>query len=292
MSYIAVEGFDNASITGAMIFWRLSSGAHYARLLAELRANGVLSALHPAPPTPAAVLNRVLNDRYAGRNCLVRPLAKGTGYAIMPRLDVEGRPEFKTSWSVQISVAANKAVELTFSDDAPEAEITPVEDGVSVGLTKLGDNEMSSWMSQVVKHLQAVSMRESGGVYFIPAAHVETWRAINKSVRARCPGMQLYEVPVVRTEQAIEAVLESLTENIAKEVALASNHVEELETKRNGGTKIQQRSVDGVTQKLGELLQKVKRYEAVLGVGLEGLQKQVEAVQTQVGIAFLPAGGL
>ena len=109
MTYIAVEGFDNASITGAMIFWRLSSGAHYARLLAELRANGVQAALHPAPPTPAAVLSRVLNDRYAGRNCLVRPLAKGTGYAIMPRLDVEGRPEFKTSWSVQISVAANKA---------------------------------------------------------------------------------------------------------------------------------------------------------------------------------------
>lgn len=286
--YIAVEGFDNAAITGAMIFWRLSSGASYRKLLEELKANKVDAALHPAPPSPMAVLNRVLTQLYANRNCLIRPMgAKGSGYGVLPRTEVEARPEFKTAWTVSLSVSATKDVELTFSDDAPAAEIPRVSDALALGLTKLGDQELSSWMSQVVKHLQAVSMRESGGVYFIPAAHVETWRSINKSVRARCPGMQLYEVPVVRTAQAIEAVLESLTEAIAKETAEVSKASDELQTKRTGGTNVQQRSVDGMKSKLLALAGKVKRYEEVLGVGLENLQKQVEAVQTQVAETFL-----
>lgn len=294
MAFIAIQGFDEASITGAMIFWRLSSGARHQRLVSELKANGVAPALHPAPPSPTAVLSRVLNDLYAGRNCLIRPVGKKAGgYAVMPRRDdAGGRPEFKTDWSVEISVGANKAVDLSFSDDTPDAEIQRVQDAVSVGLLTLGDSEMSSWMSQVVKHLQAVSMRESGGVYFIPAAHVETWRAVNKSVRAKCPGMQLYEIPVVRTEQAIEAVLESLTDSIAKEVALVSAQSDDLDKKRNDGTKIQQRSIDGMKTKLMELTNKVKRYEGVLGVGLEKLQEQVESCHLQIAQTFMPSSGL
>lgn len=244
---------QDAGTTGAIVYWSLS-GDMIRDEFAEALEGAEISITVPECTKPTALRRAVHKavSTKAGRGYLARKHPKG-GYAIVSE-DVD--EDTDPTYEVLIHAHLGSDSRLVVEGDTSAVE----EFGTSLQLyfeffqSNLTHHEVSRMLTrQVLAKCQALSLRESGGFYFIPPSYVASWSALTKCV-AGVSDHVFHHIPAMTTGDGAAAIIASLVRNTRVAVAKASKALDtEDKATRERALKSLSRHVDKLTH-YGEVL--------------------------------------
>ena len=272
---------EDISTAGAIVWWKLSGSMSADRLREEWVAAGLEPARMPSTPTPQVAMRRAVAEQREARR-LVRSLERGKGYAIVD----ETAKGNELDYEVGLRIKLDQVGRLVFETDRGwDSAVRKVQEEIRDAFTRhqneMSSYDMSEWLVSVMARLDGVSLREAGGVYFVPAHQVAAWGTMRRAIGAASDTNKLYEVPALKSTDAIEAVLDAISDEARRE---ADQMERELEENGMGARAIETRIArcEGVTSK-------VQRYEGLLGRRLEDLQGRLEALRANLTVAMVKA---
>lgn len=271
MKIVAVEGMETA---GAITYWRLS-GELSAFILAEAWEDaGLDGKMLPAPVGPEKILRRTMMQ-LTSQHRLCRPLPSG-GYAIVDEASTDsGDLAYAVGLKARILESGDVAVEPSNHPDAPN-----VAEQYEQNKRMMTTGDVSGWLTHLIKKTNAVSLRESGGVYFVPRPQLDTWRTISKVLRAVSDHL-IYEIPALKTDEAVEAILAAVQAEAEREAA-------SLEEELAKGV-LTARALKGRTSKTEQILAKIQSYEQLLGRSMTEMRTRVEDLKASITVAIFQA---
>lgn len=254
---------------GAIVWWSLNGPTPHKVLHDEVIQ--LDASFAPAEVGKAVALRRACMDMVRRRQ-LCRPLNDRGAYAIV-RESVKGE-----EISHQVVCRVKLEMEnLVFSDGCEEPTKLQIRQGYELMLNHLQPEDVSVWLCSVVDKMEAVSLRPRGGIYFIPRHHMASWRALAGALKTTS-GHQLFEVPAMATDEAVEAILASLT----READVAASAFEAAIEESLG-----ERALNNRVEGCKSLQQKVRTYEALLGTNLDTLRERLVVLEGQLAAAAL-----
>lgn len=285
-------------IAGASVSWKLGEEIDHDELCQKLTAAGI--TMLPEPATPAAALLRVMTSLFQKRDQLVKPVpnpnrSKMPAYGVLPKEEsATKKVAFVESWACGLDKDGTSGeTSLFFSESAPQNSRDDVEVLYPAALATLGGTEVSNWLVGFVKTvLKGVPTIGGAGTYFIGPEEVKTWRVLREVLHPY--GARLYEIPAMRSEQAMECVLESvkkytetameeLKEDLQKYKAIKSDPDPKKRT-------IQGRVLDARMKIITHQCEVVERYEAIFDTKLGELRQSLSGLQ--IGFAALASGAI
>lgn len=273
--YTAVTDLKTA---GAIIWWRLAGDTSIANLRTQWENQNLPVDQLPEVPSPQAALTRAAGS-LATKHRLVRPLPSGRGWALVDEHTTETK-----------SLEYQEVAHLTLG---PEGKVKLEQKGpgiTSVDNLKLHAafeeaqrtltvNDVSAWLSKLVKPmLQAVSLRDTGGVYFVPADFMSTFHAMSKAIQGATTH-RIFEVPALKSTDAIDAILSAVMREADTECGA-------METELDVG-QLKVRALGSRVTRCASLLVKVETYENLLGVGMAHVKERIESLRAGVVAAQL-----
>lgn len=270
---VAVHG-DAIQEAGTITFWRMSGDTDGAKLEAAWTAAGLDPDDLPSLPTDTVACRRAVYEQ-RGPATIVRPLRRRDdpdGWAL-----ISETTDKTIHHTPELHVLPNKIGQLKF--ETPDGdEVIPSPPGVNRGsvhdiareiadsydrhLSTLNSNDMSTWLVKAVRDLDALGLKDTGGVYFVARQFVPQWERITKVVREATPHEVLL-IPAMRTDEAVETILSSLQ---AEAEAEAQSMFDEIAEGSLGGRALRNRA-----DKCAALQRKVQQYERLCGRALPGL---------------------
>jgi len=281
------------SMVGASVFWQLAESVDYDTLVVTLdempgSENGYDCI--PSECSSASALLRALNKHYGNRNTLIKagvkhpmPGNKSPVYGVFERNETgKLNDSFELSWTVGLvkgERGSDSVEELRTNGLIFEGADPVLEDKVkflfSEELPRLGGTEQSGWLTHLVKSkLRGIPF--GNGQFFIAPQYVPHWRALAASLAPL--GIRLHEIPAMRSEQAVAAVVASLEAYSGKlaaelEEELSNYDQAQADPKRR---KIQQRVVDSRIEKANEQLKIIMTYETLFDTKLDELRAKFD----------------
>lgn len=234
----------------------------------------------PHPPGPETSMLRALNE-VKGPRTLVRPLANRKGYAIVH----EDAKETDLDYNIIATTTINPIGRLEV-----EAEATPRGDDIKARIksaykrhlfSQLSTNDISGWVSRkLLPKVDSLSLRSSGGFYFIPRDGLPAYRKMVTALQA-CSNHSFYSVPGMKSEDAVESILGSLREEAE---TLARGMWDDIGSGKLGGRALEARATTAA-----EMQSKVERYEKLLGVAMTDLSESLDQLKANMTAAALKA---
>ena len=200
---------------GAITYWRLSGEVSRGGLCARLDAAG-LGRLKPRALSEEQTLRRALAV-IQDKRLLVRPLGGSRGRWAIVEETVDGdtltyREVFRTA------IGVNGLPELIPTPGMVSADLRAIvaaEYARLLGILTPAD--ISAWLTRMMDACDGVSLRDTGGVYFIPRGSVDMLETI-----ADCLGDSshtIFRVPAMHSADAADAVLAAVEDECRARVA-------------------------------------------------------------------------
>lgn len=136
-------------------------------------------------------------------------------------------------------------------------------------LENVVNTDVSAWFVRLCQYLHALSLRDTGGFYFIPATNVPTWERIVSAIRS-ATAHDIGLIPAMRTEEAVRSILSSLEYEAEQEAEAMFDEI---------GEGLGKRALETRANKCDALLRKVAEYEKLLGVSMDGLNARLTELQ-------------
>jgi hypothetical protein len=275
---------------GAIVLWRLSGETNFDALRAAFVAQGMDEKLLPDLPSPEVALRRAMQDQ-VDKRVLMRALP-GKGYALVSEHSAEDDASAPLQYQVILQVRLVKSdvhPDGCYLDMSHSGATSLVSDQIHAAfranMRRLEAYDTAEWLCQMVKHVQAVPLRDTGGVYFIPRQTLPIWRKVVASLRAASATF-IAEIPALQSSEAVDAILDSLRReadqfsgSMEAELAAAAQTADGMGTR---AIKTRVGRCEDATEKLGV-------YERLLGVKLEEVRTRLEQLQANLAAAALIA---
>ncbi len=274
----------SADAAGAIVLWRLSGDTSYDRLKAAFAAVGLDERLLPELPSAEVALRRAVKE-HESKHVLVRSLpGRATGWALVaeqvkaPSEQEELDPlAYAVSFQVRLHKNPN---ELAFSH--PNNPIAhKISADFRMNLERLESGDTAGWLCQMVRHVKAIPLRDTGGVYFVPRETLGVWRQIANAVRD-ASASYVAEIPALRSAEALSTILDSLLRESAHEIELLER---DLTAEREMG----KRAVGTRISRCASLEEKLGTYERLLGTQLVDVRAKLETLNAGFASAMLIA---
>ena len=278
---IAVQ--DGGPTTGIIVWWELAGNVVLTEMLEALADQCLDDSWAPPPPTLDRALQRAALSCCTGGREMLRPLSRRGRWEIVHEKVVHTQDDdFNEIETLEHRAVVQGWAEPDGSDNR-QPHIRIVDDSAGPKLRQailgkvqyyenlLTHDDISMWLLWVANSTQvrSVSLRQRGGFYFIPNASVPFWRSIAEAVRD-CSGHSMFEIPAMRSDEAVEAVLYSLQrESVAA--------FKELESYLAGETST--RGLNSCERRVELIRAKVKHYVDLLGVEQPKLTEQLDRLR-------------
>ena len=287
-----------ADIAGAMVSWTLNpGGVSFDDLTVDLAEADFDESFTPDEPSPSAALLNMLNRMFKGANTLIRSTKNPKGvegqvratYAVVPEAseDDEDKVVFREAFKVASVLVLRGEPgstyiepELWFAPSVTQEERDRMTDEYPLYLRTLYSLEQSQWLTRLAKHaLKGIVMEGGSGHYFIEPAMVPTWRKLTHTLRKM--GIFLHEIPAMKSQQAVEAVLSSLRVMLAKSMEDLETDLQKYAQKRGdpNARKVQKRVLEERQARMDKDLNLTERYENLFSVRLQDMRDQLEKMQ-------------
>ena len=271
----AIIAVPEAQEAGAIIWWRLAGEINADDLAFAWESAGLDEKLLPGVVTPGVALRRAVM-RQKMRSRWVHPL-KGGGWALT---DATENADEEVDYNLSLRARVDQIGGLVMKP-ADHLLVPRVRADYNHFLGTLIGGDISQWMTRLMYTLHAVSLRDTGGVYFVQRGDaIIRWRKMVVAIRA-ISNHAVFEVPALKSDEAVTAILDA----VAREAETA------LESMRGemGDRDLKEKALDNRIDKCEELLGKLGSYESLLGVGLEGVQSKVNEMKANLSAAMLVA---
>lgn len=281
MNIVAIQGSEQLETAGAITYWSLEGEVELEGLRQALEIEGLTGSLLPTGVTMQEALARGARASCVDNRQLIRPLAKGA-WAFIQETVTPGTDELVHA---QLLTGRVTTVELPDGEKEPRYDVRIAAGAErSEQLDALADqilleaerqrgllsaNDVSWWLVYVAKQLHAVGLRERGGVYFVPRDVLPTWRKIAR-VLADETGHKVFEIPAVKTDEAVEAILTAVRAHVRTRFAEAEEYL-------NG--KVSNKGLNALERSLEETDGYVGHYVDLLGTALPELAEKLESIK-------------
>jgi hypothetical protein len=269
LDLIALPGFDQSHLAGAIVTWSLSGNTSHANLCADLTTAQISDHLHPKQCSPAVALRRAMSLA-AGPHMLLRRIESGRWALVEERKSDDPAEPLDYRVVVQARLFGRPFIEPPAHHLGPAIieEFDRIMDGT------LSTQDLSGWLIDTAFLLQGIALKQAGGLYFLPT------RALTK-----CPtlkGQTFVEIPAIKTEEVKDLVLRSME-------AEAHQYLVDLETEINTNDDLGVRALRTRQLKTDEAINKVSVYETMLGQSMQGLQDAMQAMKARLMASILDA---
>jgi hypothetical protein len=253
---------------------------------------GLDPALLPNPPTPENALKRALLSTKK-KHQLLRPLPKSEkGYALIDEsaTDDNDRPlDYDTDHTITARVIYDSSdgenavttVKVTPAD-APHAD--EIKRLFHENFNFLIGWQIGNWVWKTLgSEVRTVRLRKDGGFCYVPPEYVEQWDAY-RAVIGGMSEVKLYGIPAMRSEGAVEAILDGVAAEARKCVEDWQEELQQTGDDALGATALRTRET-----RSGKLREKVAYYETLCSRALPELQKQIDELDADIASALLLA---
>ena len=266
---IAVRDNEAGDNVGAIVFWTMSGTVRHERLVRELTfADAQFKA--PDEPSNVVALHRAVNE-----------VARVTGG--------EAHQRKRGSWAIvgKVREAENELrypVQITASleGDAIVTDSQQVRDAFDVARYQIAPQDISSWLCRVLDKLGAVSLRDSGGFYFVPNDKTADWARVTTAIK-HASSHTIHSVPAMRSAEAVDAILGAITSATQAACDKISTDIQ--------GEGLGRRALETRQRETAEILARVEKYEELLGLKLDALREATANVRAGVATAMLALAG-
>jgi hypothetical protein len=272
---------------GAIVWWELNGPVKTAELIDALKTRGIVDHL-PIGPTPAQALWRAAESQVGpclgqpGSQILLRPLRVRGAWELVREAYDEPSGHNRYEWLVRGGYS-DLGVELEHNMEVDRGLADSVRGIFPVALSRLSTADVSSWLLVYTVHwLDVVGLRARGGFYFIPADKVGLWSDIVGAIRS-CSSHEFHAIPAVRSDEALEALLDSVVREAEGRMRVIESHLMEGNPSARG--------LRSAAQSAQEVRDKVERYLRRLGVEQPKLVERCENLAGAVQAALLLAEG-
>lgn len=265
---IAVQ---DAQTAGTITYWTLDGEVSIAALAQSWSARGLNPDNLPDESSDERCLALAIRS-LATKRLLARPLGGDKGWALVEE-KVEGDDlDYSTGLKARIGEAGLE----TFPPWHPMA--TQLRDAYDHQKTVHDSGTISSWLAHLARKHDAVGLRDTGGVYFVPRSRTEAWRKCADALED-ISRTKIYEIPAMRSDEAVQAILDSVIREAEAEAADIESHVGDYGP----------RGLGNCERRCEEMLSKIAGYEDLLGKSLSTITAQIETLKGQLMAAKLAA---
>ncbi len=288
--YVAVNKVEAAG-AGAIVWWKINGYTECEALNAAWHQRVDLDPeLLMNRPTPGAALRRALAS-HARTNAdgrqLISSLGEENAYAVVLETADGTDVHHQTLLKVRLrlgEVAEGDSLQLamTIMDGCPKHIAGEIQSDFERNLATYSGTEISQWFSNVLlPRFKAVSLRDQGGMWFVPAPYLDLWYQAVEAVR-EVSAHQVYKIPALSTEaDAVAGILDALA-------AEALDEATKMEAKIMDTT-LGVRALKNQVSRLDEVTAKVVAYEAMLGTNLDTLRARLDGLNAQMAAAIFTA---
>ena len=279
---------ENVDTAGAITYWRLSGEVSLSKLgLAWTRA-GLDGKFLPETPSDEVALRRALGAIQSKRR-LVRPLARRGVWAIVDEwVDNQTQDlDHRTLVRVKITKSAggHETIEVE-KVNADWATYNALHDAIHAEFQRhkgvLAHQDISSWLVKLADKANAVSLRDMGGVYFVPRNKVGFWTTI-ADVLAQVD-QKVFRIPAMSNSEAVEAILDAITAEAQREAEAL-----EADLLKDGDDALGARALRGRANRCDAVKAKVESYERFLNVKLDDIRAKLDGLRANLSAAALAA---
>ena len=265
------------SVNGRIVFWSLGSDSEYKALKDGFEQLG-LSAYIPDEQSSVMSLKAALTEVYGSRRCLVRKLDKPKvpGFQItQERASGENNAglEYHKIFSAQIPTD-NRGI--IFLDPETGVQIsdpkyaTVVRDLFWKELDKVPRDNLARSLKRIVaQQSNGITLKETGGVYWIPENSLPLWDKVVSVTQAASPGgrNKIYGPRTLLDDDLVHMAMDWLAQNVESEMGQIRERLGKAKTKRGKSTQEDAAS---------DLHDKVKTYEGIFSKTLQGLKDSTQ----------------
>lgn len=274
-----------ADTAGAITYWRVGDLSLDA-LTAAWGVEGLDPKLLPPEPEPEVALRRAVTAQ-AEKRRLVRPLARRGAWAVVDETVVGDSTHYEQIATVHFQVGAVPPIRVdrgpTVSWAAVDVVETAIRESYEVNRSRLDHSDVSVWLVRLATRVQAVSLRDSGGVYFVPRDGTDFWTKVARAVDAAA-GHKVFRIPALKASEAVEAILDAITHEAESEASAI-----EADLAKEGDEQIGVRALKSRGDTCEAVLAKVASYERLLGVKLDTVRERIDRLSADVATARLLA---
>lgn len=271
---------DQAVSSGSIVFWRHGGVVNHEKLKQAWLAAGFAENALPPRQGDLIVLRRAMAS-LENDDTILRPVERGEdstaqGVAVLTKQTVNGKAVFTTRWEVLLQADGSLSFQAVGDHDLDQDLNEMVRMKFEREQRVLPHGVISHWLVGLVLSCTAVSLRDSGGIYFVPKVQMPMWHAYMKVVRS-VSHLKAFEIPAVSCTEATEAVLDAL----AQEAATLTEKVDkEYQTLGARALATREASLTAYTNKLDA-------YAGIIGGSLDVVKQRVEDLKGRVSTAML-----
>jgi hypothetical protein len=270
---IATDTNDHAA--GTITYWRLSSTDQIqAQDLSDALARKDADDNAPRPPSPKTALRRAVAAQATGGKRFVR---KGVNSILLVEQDGD---DFEVILTATVNVVGQPEVDAT--DSVNDLMAATVKQDYWQHLDQLSSTDISSWLIREAVECDAISLRDTGGVYFVPSHKLDRWEQICDALH-EVSSCRVHRIPAMSTDDAVESILTALTEE-------CKTFSEEMDAAL-GDSDLGARAMRGRADKADKMLAKLTRYEALLGDKMSDIAAQIQEQQANAIMVALTKEG-
>lgn len=264
---------DHAGRCGSITWWRLSGTLNYDALEEAWLAAGLEPGELPSPPSDADALKRALMP-LRGPRTLLRTLPQGAGFAVVDESFVDNDGDVDPEYTVRFKTWIDyDALELRFEPELDVEQVQAIADRFAAARRELDATDLSSWLVRRVNKHDSVALRDTGGIYFVPEHRAKDWSAF-ADVMHKVSASRVHEIPALRSDRAVEAVMAAVIADAEASIAAL--------TKRIESSDITERGLRSQAARCGQIADKLRTYEELLGVRMNDMRKVVEETDAHI----------
>ncbi len=279
-SLIAVTDTQAGDLAGVSTWFQLGGSCSAAALRSAGMAAGLMRDDMPGDTTPKTALRRAVAD-LTDKRMLARSLPGG-GWALVSErdtIDATGIATLAHVVCMQVMLLPSGALIFDkVSDPQVEAQVRV---NFATHLGRLEASDLSMWLVDTAKRIGAVPLRERGGVYFVPRHAVDEWRIVSRVLRAEAPACDVYELPTLRSDEAVRSIVAALTREAE---TTATEYLDKIASGELGERALRARGAE-----CEALVNKLAAYESLLGTGLDSIKARIGDVAAAAQTAALLA---
>ncbi len=266
---------------GDLLWWTLEDARVTRSRLEEVWNNAGLSpAFLPEPPTPEKALKTAVREAQAGQQeHLIRLGKDGDGELVFAVVQERRDQAGNVSYQQEARIVLRRLVGLRLDSDVPQHELVrTVEEAYERLLSTHTPDDVRRALVRTLSSCAAVTLRDHGGVYWVPAPFAGTLRQLQAAV-ASIGKSRLDLVPIHATPEATQALGDAARSALEDDLAALRAEIESF-------LQVPPERISTLTRRLQtfeELRAKARLYHSVLQIqvsdleaGLHDLSRHVE----------------
>ncbi len=249
-------------IAGSAVFWTLGDQTDHAKLSQAFRQAG-LSKFVPEQLTNYAALRDTLTADHPG--CEVFPVKGVTDtFEVVRIVRDKDAPTAKNKYETVLTARATRYNTVEVNDATAPA----LTEKFLARKQTVAYHALSRALVDIVFSLGGITLRPSGGIYWIPNANFERWEMIAQAIESAGPKNHCFALRTILDDNSAAAIREALTQEIARE----AREIDDTLTDPKTGLKAARSAKD----RAKSLQRKISAYEASFQMSLQDLRKTLD----------------